>query len=78
MADFEFTFVHQPSYTNNFAAYGTAPTIVPSNAGTIFSNLYNETGPGNADSQVLYADIYGNVTTPTGSNPAGPQAIAGP
>jgi hypothetical protein len=78
-ADYEFVFVHQPGYTNNFPALSTAanaaansgapaPGIIQATtAQDIFSSFYLENRTG--ASQTTYADIFGNTTPPAGNSP---------
>lgn len=55
-ADYDFTFVHQPGYTNNINAGFNVPTTT---ALDIFNRFYKE-GPVN-NANIRYADLTGNV-----------------
>jgi len=70
LAEYEFTFVNQPGYSNNLAQNaGASAKVISTTAQDIFSSLYNDIGPGNSNTLVSQADIYGRVTTPTGTGP---------
>jgi len=57
-ADFEFTFVHQPAYTNNLT--GGNGRVIASSALDVFKNLYNNVNNGD-NFKVTYADLYGKT-----------------
>jgi hypothetical protein len=68
-ADYEFTFVHQPSYTNNiFSGQYAIPTTT---AGNIFQRFYAEGAVSNA--QITYADLNGSIV---GQSVAGQELAA--
>ena len=64
-ADFEFTFVHQPGYTNNFSqgALGSNNRLISTSALNVFNRLYNSIGQGQPD--VTYAGIDGMLRAGT-------------
>ncbi len=68
-AEFSFTFVHQPGYTNNVLGGGAA--IVTTSAMDIFQRLYNTADITGNGGQLLYAGIDGNGLLPASVPVAG-------
>jgi hypothetical protein len=58
-ADYEFTFVHQPGYTNNYQALSNGYVFPTTTAADIFNRFYKEGA--NTNPNVSYANLSGAV-----------------